>query len=90
MTTLAIESFEVGLVSAGPLVIVASRNGTTDFLPGSHWPIADRRFWMDAETRAHPTFHAGSNLPLFDLGVSHCGCDASPTILYISYVHEGF
>ena len=81
-------------MSAVPLVIVASRNGTTDFLPGSHWPIADRRFWMDAETRAdivhiQPSMPVGS-LALFDLGVSHCGCDASPTILYIGYVHEGF
>ena len=45
--------------------------------------------WMQRLAHIQPSMAVGS-LALFDLGVSHCGCDASPTILYISYVHEGF
>ncbi|CAK8996412.1 unnamed protein product [Durusdinium trenchii] len=87
----------VGLVSVVPLVNVMPTNGATEFLPGSHCQAADRRFWMDAETksvlRLQPSLTVGS-LALFDLGLRHRGAansgDSSRTILYMSYVHEWF
>ena len=86
------------MVSVVPLVNVTRTNGATEFLPGSHWPTADRRFWMDAEARPEvvriqPSMSLGS-LALFDLGLRHRGRanldEKSRTILYMSYVHEWF
>lgn len=85
-------------MSVVPLVNVTARNGATEFLPGSHRPTADRRYWIDAETRSdvlrlQPSMGVGS-LALFDLGLRHRGRgnfhDFSRTILYMSYVHEWF
>ena len=89
---------KVGLVSVVPLVDVMPTNGATEFLPGSHYQTADRRYWIDAETRSsvlhlQPSLAVGS-LALFDLGLRHRGtansAQRSRTILYMSYVHEWF
>ena len=83
----------VGLVAVVPLVDVSPSNGATEFLLGSHWQMADRRFWLSAEDheafpKLQPKLKLGG-LALFDLGIRHRGranLQGQRKILYMSYV----